>query len=320
MNYYIGLDIGGTKMAAGVVDENYNIIGRCQTPTLGSRPQQEIIDDIIKVVENCTANANLTLKDIKQIGIGCPGSVNPKTGTIERANNLSTFDMTPIKQILEDHFKINVSVENDANAAAYGEFIAGAGVGKTDFVAVTLGTGVGSGIIIDSKIYNGINYAAGELGHTVIEIDGEYCNCGRYGCWEAYASGTAFGKQIREALSQNPDSLMWQEIGNDIKKIRASVAFNAMRKGDEVAKKLIKRYTRYVGCGIVNIINTFQPELICIGGGISHEGDCLLGPLNAMVMAERYSINCKMQTELCNAKLGNDAGIIGAAFIHRQNG
>ena len=319
MNYYIGIDIGGTKMACGIVDENRNIIARAQRPTMGSRSEKEIIDDIVGLINEVIATANLKTTEIREIGIGYPGTVNSQTGILERANNIPGFNNTPIKQILENHFNIRVSCENDANAAAYGEFIAGVGVGKSDFVAVTLGTGVGSGIIINGKIYNGTNYAAGELGHTVIEMDGEYCNCGRYGCWEAYASATAFVKQMREALSQNPDSLMWEEINHNIKEISAYAAFRAMRRGDEVAKNLIKKYTRYVGCGIVNIINTFQPELICIGGGLSAEGDYLLGPLNAMVMAERYSINCKMQTELVIAKLGNDAGIIGAAMLFQQN-
>ena len=319
MNYYIGIDIGGTKIAVGVVDENYKILARAQRPTMGSRGEKEIVDDIIALIEEAATAANLTTNDIKEIGIGYPGTANSQTGILERASNIPGLTNTPIKQILEDRFNVRVSLENDANAAAYGEFIAGVGVGKTDFVAITLGTGVGAGIIIGGKIYNGLNFAAGELGHIVIEMDGEYCNCGRYGCWEAYASATAFVKQMRAALSQNPDSLMWEEINHNIKEISPRAAFSAMRRGDKVAKNLIDKYARYVGCGVVNVINTFQPELICIGGGLSAEGEYLLKPLNAMVMAERYSINCASQTELVIAKLGNDAGIIGAAMLFQQN-
>ena len=206
-------------------------------------------------------------------------------------------------------------VDNDANAAAYGEFIAGAGKGTNNFVAITLGTGVGGGVIIDRKIFSGSNGAGAELGHTVIQMNGEPCSCGRNGCWEAYASATALIRQTRQAMLRYPESVMWKLCEGSLDRISGLTAFNAMRSGDAAGKMVVEQYIRYIAVGIANVINIFQPDVVCIGGGVSKEGDTLTTPIKEFVMGENYARNLATKTVIKTADLGNNAGIIGAAFL-----
>ena len=208
-----------------------------------------------------------------------------------------------------------IYLENDANCAALGEAIAGVGKGKKLFIAITLGTGVGGGIINEGKVMAGCNEAGGELGHMVIEMNGIPCNCGRTGCWEAYASATALVEQTQKAMLDHRDSKMWSLAADSLDNVNGRTAFDAMRAGDEWGKKVVEQYIEYVAVGTVNIINIFQPEMICFGGGICNEGETLLAPLRKYVEQFRYSRYSSTQTELCRAKLGNDAGIIGAALV-----
>lgn len=312
--YKVGVDLGGTNIAVGVVDENYKIIGKGKVKTNAPRPAEEIFADIKKAIDLAVADAGLTMDDIEKIGVGTPGSINQDTGIIEFSNNLK-FDNVPAKKMLEELTGKPCAFENDANAAALGEAYAGAGNGAKNFVAVTLGTGVGSGIIVDGKIVSGINFAGGEMGHTVIVVNGKSCNCGRNGCWESYASATALISQTKEKMQECPESKMWELCEGDIQKVSGRTAFNAMYAGDEAAKEVVDSYLYYVSVGITNIINTFQPEVVCIGGGISNEGDNLLNPIRGHVEKERYSKYAKKQTKICKAVLGNDAGIIGAALL-----
>ena len=257
--------------------------------------------------------AGLTVKDIDSVGLGTPGTVNGD-GVIEFANNL-VFNNVPAKQMLIDRLGIEkVYIENDANCAALGEAYAGVGNGAKDFIAVTLGTGVGSGIIVDGKIVNGVNFAGGECGHMVINVDGEQCTCGRKGCWEAYASATALIRQTERAMEENPDSVMHQ-LAAEEGKVSGRTAFDAMRKGDIAGIKVVDQYIKYVACGLINLVNALQPEVICVGGGICNEGETLMKPLRRYVQAERYSIYSKIQTKIVKAQLGNDAGVIGAAIL-----
>ena len=182
-------------------------------------------------------------------------------------------------------------------------------------MAVTLGTGVGSGIIIGGKIVTGVNYAAGEMGHMVIKFDGVQCNCGRRGCWEQYASATALIAQTKDAMRKNQDSVMWQLVKDNIDMVNGRTAFDAMRMNDAAGKEVVDKYIMYIATGVINIINALQPEIICIGGGISHEGDFLLDPLNKLIQRERYSVYATTQTKIVAAELGNDAGIFGAALL-----
>lgn len=311
--YKVGVDLGGTNIAVGVIDDEYNIIGRGKLKTNVPRPAKEIMADIVKAVRMAVEDAGITVDEIESIGIGTPGNVNKKKGIIEYANNLD-FNNVPAVEMINELIDAKVYLENDANCAALGEAIAGVGKGKKLFVAVTLGTGVGGGIINDGKVMSGCNEAGGELGHMVIQMDGVPCNCGRVGCWEAYASATALVEQTREAMLKNPDSKMW-EISPSIDCVSGRTAFDAMRAGDAAGSAVVEQYIKYVAVGTINIINIFQPEMICFGGGICNEGETLLAPLRKYVEQFRYSRYSSTQTEICRAKLGNDAGIIGAALV-----
>ncbi len=314
--YHLGIDLGGTNIAVGVVDENFKIVGRGKMKTNAPRPAEEICDDMATAVKMAVEDAGLTMDDIDTIGIGAPGSINPHTGMIAVSNNLQ-FEKVPMGPMLKECLGRDVFIENDASAAAYGEFLAGAGRGTQDMVAITLGTGVGGGVIIGGKLFSGSNLAGGELGHTVIVQGGEQCTCGRKGCWEAYASATGLIKLTKASMEANPNSKMWELCDGDINNASGRTAYDGMRADDEAAKEVVKKYEEYVACGITNMVNIFQPEVLCIGGGISKEGDTLLAPIVEVVEAERFTKNVEKQTVVKIAELGNDAGIIGAAYIHK---
>lgn len=312
--YKLGIDLGGTNIVAGVVDENYNIIGKASVKTNTPRPAEEIADDMAKVTFEAIKKAGINIEDIDSFGIGTPGSVDPENGIIIYANNLNFYNVD-IVGLMKERTGKKFCIENDANAAAYGEFIAGAGKGTKNFVAITLGTGVGGGVIIDGKIYSGCNHAGAELGHTVISMDGECCTCGRNGCWEAYASATALVRQTKQAMLRYSDSIMWQLSDGNIQKVNGLTAFDAMRKGDKAGTMVVDKYIYYIGVGVANIINTFQPEILCIGGGISKEGATLTDPISAFVDGEDYARSLEKRAVIKTATLGNDAGIIGAAYL-----
>ena len=320
MKYYVGIDLGGTNIVAGVVDEDYNIIAKASTKTNCPRPEKEIAQDMAKMALAAVKKADLTLSDIEWIGIGTPGIANSKTGIIEYSNNLG-FKNTPMVKYIEGAIGRDdtpVFIENDANAAAYGEFVAGAAKGAKNAVCITLGTGVGGGIIINGKIYSGSNFAGAEIGHTVIEVDGAQCSCGRKGCFEAYSSATGLIRMSKEAMEAFPDSIM-NKMAQEKGKVTARTSFDAMRAGDKPAKDVVDKYIKYLAAGITNTINIFQPDVLCIGGGVCNEGDPLLLPMKELVKKEVYTRDSEKNCDIVIAKLGNDAGIIGAALLGRAN-
>lgn len=312
--YRIGVDLGGTNIATGVVNEKNEIIGRGKVKTRAPRPAEAIFDSIKEAIDMAIVNAGISYAEVKSIGIGTPGSVNQDTGAIEFSNNLQ-FRNVPAKEMLEELLKKPVYLENDANAAALGEAVAGCGNGVKSFIAVTLGTGVGSGIVFDGKVYRGSNFCGGEIGHTVINVDGIPCNCGRKGCWEKYASATALVSQAVEAMQGNKGSLLWQTCDGDLNAVDGRSIFEAYDMGDSVAKAVVDKYLYYVSIGIANIVNALQPDVVCIGGGISGQGEKILQPIRDLVKAERYSVYADKQAKIVPAILGNDAGIIGAALL-----
>lgn len=308
--YYIGIDLGGTNIAAGIVDENRKIICTDSKPTLSERHYTEIVKDMAALCTELIEKTGLSVSDIAGIGIGSPGTIDNKNGVVVYANNLGWYDI-PLAAELKKYIDVPVNIENDANAAAYGEFVE-CGGDVDSFVAITLGTGVGGGVIIDRKIYRGFNGAGGELGHTVLIHGGEHCTCGNDGCWEAYASVTALIRQTKAAIAAHPETVMAKD-----EKVSGRTAFNAAKAGDKIGQQVVDKYIEYVASGITNIINIFQPNILVIGGGISKEGDYLLNPIKEYAKKHSY---CKAveQTDIRIATLMNDAGIIGAALACEQ--
>ncbi len=314
--YRVGIDLGGTNIAVGVVNDKYEIIGEGKRKTNAPRPAEAICDDIAAATFDAIKTAGISIDDVECIGIGAPGSINPKTGVIGFSNNLG-FNNVPMVELLENRIGKKIYIDNDANAAALGEMIAGAGKGTENFVAITLGTGVGGGTIINGKMLLGSNFAGGELGHTVIVHNGAQCTCGRKGCFEAYASATGLIRLTKEKMELCKDSKMWEIVNGNIDSVNGRTAFDAMRMDDKAGTEVVDAYCDYLACGITNIINVFQPEVLCIGGGVSKEGDNILNRINKVVVDERFSKNIERQTVIKTAVLGNDAGIIGAAMLDK---
>jgi len=312
--YYLGIDIGGTNLSVGVVDENYRVIGRGSRRSHVPRPIDEFCDDIAAAALDAIANAGLTLADFDTCGIGCPGVINSRTGIVEYSNNLH-YSSIPLSDMISQRLSgLKTYIDNDANAAALGEVLAGAAKGASSALVITIGTGIGAGIIVDNKIYSGCNGVAGEIGHTLLVKNGNLCTCGRRGCFETYASAIALKRQTAQAMRDNPDSLMWTLVDAP-EKVSGRTPFEAMRMGDKTAAAVVEQYFDYLADGITDIINILQPEVVCLGGGISKEGDGLLKPLDGLIAQRRFCRGNVPQPRLVCALLANDAGIIGAALL-----
>ena len=309
--YFIGIDLGGTNIAAALCDETGKILGRAKMKTNAPRPYQEILDDMVKCAFLSTERADIPFYKVESVGIGCPGSINIEKGEIEYSNNLDFFNV-PLVSYMEEKLGKKVYIENDANAAAWGEYLAGSGKNSDSMVLITLGTGVGGGIIEEGRLIRGAYGKGAELGHMVIVVGGEPCTCGRNGCLEAYASATALVRQTKRAMLDNPNSDLWRVANGSLDKVNGRTAFLAK---DEVAKKVVDNYLYYLSEGVVNIVNILQPKVVCIGGGISHEGEILLDPLRRAINKHSFARFSDKQTFVTLATLRNDAGVIGAALL-----
>lgn len=315
--FRLGIDLGGTNIALGIVDAQGNITARAEAKTCLPRPETELEQSIADLCRSAAAQAGVDFAQIEYVGVGTPGSVNGKTGMVDFNANFG-YRNWPLAQRLEKLLQKKVYIENDANAAAYGEYRAGAAAGAQSMVMVTLGTGIGGGVVLDGKIYGGSNGFAAEIGHMVICHGGRECACGRHGCWEKYASASALTQAAQQAMQNSPDTLLWQLAQGNLQNANAKIVFDAMRAGDKTAAQLVEKYESYLACGLVNIVDIFQPQIICIGGGISKEGEALLRPVRALVDAEDYARGSARRVTITTAKLHNDAGIIGAALLGEQ--
>ena len=310
----IGVDLGGTNIAAGIVTEKGEIIYKKSTPTNLPQPEEVIESKIAELCKEICADQNLELgKDINFVGVGTPGSVNSKTGVVGFNANFG-YSEWKIKEKLEALLGVEVGVENDANTAIVAEVVAGCAKGCSDAVILTLGTGVGAGVVVNGKVFSGFNQSGTEIGHMVINVGGRQCNCGRKGCYEKYASATALIYDTKLAMEANKDSLLWK-VCPDIEKVNAKTVFDAKELGDETAKQVVDTYIENLACGIINVINIFQPEVLCLGGGVSNQKEALLAPVKEYIDREDYARNLYNRTELKIATFRNDAGIIGAALL-----
>jgi len=317
--YYIGVDLGGTNIAIGIVNEDFEIVKKGSTPTKPERGADAIVEDMAALSRKLIAEMGITMDDIASAGVATPGTANNETGVVEYANNIP-FLQYPLADKLSALLDGKpVYIENDANAAAKAEAMAGVAKGAPYSVMITLGTGLGGGIVINGKVYSGFNFAGAELGHIVIEKGGRQCSCGRKGCWEAYSSATGLVNMTKDAIlaarESGRETMMEEMIGGDLDKVSARTAFNAQKAGDALGAEVVDEYISYLATGIVNVINIFQPNVLSIGGGVCNEGDNLMTPLLEKVWSETYSREGTPQTQILIAKLGNDAGIIGAAVL-----
>ena len=314
--YRIGIDLGGTNIAVGLVNEFCRIVAKKSTPTMASRPSDEITADMARLCLEVCAEAKTSITDIESIGIATPGIANLDNGCVEYSCNLP-FRRYPIVKTLASMLDVpteKIKIANDANAAALGEAVAGAARGSSNSIMVTLGTGVGGGIIIDGKIFTGFNHAAGEIGHIVIETNGALCGCGRRGCWEAYSSATALIRMTKEKIAECEKAGRYTMM-SEAERVTGRTACDAMRAGDPAGKEVYDKYVYYLATGLANMINIFQPEIISLGGGVSNEGQSLIDALLPIIRKEQYGTDFLVNTQIRIAELGNDAGMIGAAMM-----
>lgn len=314
--YCIGVDLGGTNIAIGLVDlETKDIVKKQSIKTNAPRDPESIVSDIKEVCLTLCHAQGISLCDVMWIGIATPGIV--KDGEVIVAFNLG-WEKVLLGDIAREIVGIPSYIANDANAAAYAEAIWGAGKDKKSLIAFTIGTGVGGGIVVDGKIWEGINGFAAELGHMVLEPNGRFCACGKRGCIEAYCSATALINDTKRHLAMHPESMMWQDICGDVSRVNGKTVFDAMKRGDKTAKLVFDEFIGYLAHGVSNVINIFQPDVVCIGGGISREGEVLIAPLREQIIKKSFGFE-NSRTEIVAATFKNDAGIIGAALLGLQN-
>ncbi len=315
--FYIGIDLGGTSAKAGLFSPEGKLTFKGSIPTRKEDGFLGTIEKLYSLVTSICNSADIPLKKIEAIGIGSPGVVDNSNGNIL---NWSNFDWknVPLKSALENRTGCKVFVINDANSAAYGEAKCGAAKAYKDSIFITLGTGVGGGIIIDGKLFEGHRGAGAEIGHMSINTEGITCTCGRKGCFEAYASATALIRDTKRAMNANKKSLLWSKVAT-IEDVDGRTAFDASKEGDEVAQLVVSDYIRYLGNGIINLVNVLRPEAIILGGGVCNEGDYLLKPLKEYIYKNIYVSQDTIPLQIAVAELKNDAGIYGAAAFARDN-
>ncbi len=313
MGYRLGIDFGGTDIKAGVVNENFEIICKGSVPTRPDHDFEKVVADMARLAYDVADKAGIPFDEITCIGIGTPSYVHPVTKRLVFSNNTGWVNV-PLFDELRKHIPRPISVGNDANCAIIGEAIAGAAKKYDNVVLLTLGTGVGGGVILNRKLFAGADSMGAELGHTPFRIGGEACTCGMYGCFEAYASVSALIRQTKAAMAEHPESLMIEYTEAKNGRVTGRTAFDCARQGDETAQQVVDTYIDYVAHGIGGFINIFRPDIVLIGGGISNEGEYLLRPINEKLPAYVLSYKHIGAPPVIAATLGNDAGIIGAAY------
>ena len=314
--YYVGIDLGGTFIKGGIVDDLGNIIVTDKVPTETEKGEEVVMDNISRLALTLLKKAGLSTSDVEGLGMGVPGMIDSKNGTVIFSNNIN-WENVEIAKGIEKRTGLSAEISNDANAAALGEALFGAGKKFDDMILLTLGTGVGGGIVVDNKLIEGNKSAGAELGHSVIVANGEQCTCGRKGCLEAYSSATALIRDTKRAMLSHKDSKMW-EIG-DIDKVTGKTAFD-YKDTDIYAKEVVDNYIEKLACGIANFANIFRPNAVVLGGGVCAQGDNLIKPLQKIVDREIFASERGPKCEVCVATLGNNAGVLGAvALVMNKN-
>lgn len=309
---YIGIDVGGTNLKAGLVNEEGTIVAVERTP-LDFQGPEPFAETLAQLAAAVMERGGVEVKDVAYVGMGIPGAV--KGGEILYTANIPMKNV-PLEALFRKHLDLPVLLGNDADCAAVGEWSCGAGRGTKHFVVITLGTGVGGGMILNGKLYSGCG-AGGEVGHIVIKQDGVPCNCGRRGCWEAYASATGLIRETKEAMEQHPESAL-HAVAAANGGVEGRTAFQAAEQGDETALAVCRAYAEYLAAGLTNLVNILHPEAVALGGGVAAAPEhLLLEPVREIVARECYARHVDQVPRIIRAELGNDAGIIGAAMLGR---
>ena len=308
---FIGIDIGGTGIKGVIINGLGNVLAEGSVPTDADKGEEAMMSNIVDLINSMLSSVDIVKREISGIGIGCPGLIDSKNGMVVFAGNLN-LKYYPLATEVSERVGLPVKITNDANAAALGEAKFGAGKKFEDSVLVTLGTGVGGGIVIGGKLFEGGNSAGTEIGHMVIAEDGKPCTCGRRGCFESYASATALMEQTREAMRNNPQSAMWKTY--NLQTASGKTAFD-YSDCDKAAKSVADNYIKYLACGIINLANIFRPQVIMLGGGVSEQGENLTAPIQKILNAQIMGGNNYAPVKVVKATLGNRAGAFGAAAL-----
>ncbi len=308
----LGVDLGGSKILTAVVNSKGEMRSRdhCRTPA--ARGPGAVIQALLDSIERTLNQAGMAAAELEAISIGAPGFSSPETGVVFTSPHLPEWQDVPLRDIIGQKTGVKTLLINDANAAALGEMYFGAARGARNFICITLGTGIGGGIVIDGEIYTGALGTAGEIGHMTIDTSGPKCTCGNTGCWETLASGKALAREARKRIKDGAQTTLLEYAAGDIDKVNAEVVHKAARQGDTLAKEVIAQISYYLGVGLTNLVNIFNPELIVIGGGLANIGDILLAPAYKLVR-EKVNATAFASVRFARAKLGENAGVIGAA-------
>ena len=309
----VGIDVGGTSIKGATIKDNGEILHRFSMPMDKLASPETTIGKLCDLVNETLLNKYDD--KVAGIGIGVPGMFNKETGVIVSCPNLPTWAGFNLKEFIQNRCHLYVKMVNDADAAALAEAKFGVGKEYNYVLMITLGTGVGGGIVINKNLYNGNLGMGGELGHMVIEIDGKQCGCGRKGCFEAYGSATALIRDTKEAMEKHPDSLL-HEVSKELSIIDARVPFIAEGRGDKVAKEIIDNYVKYLSEGLLNYCNILRPNIIVLSGGVANEGENLLGRVRQYIKDHNYGMKNAPEVVIKQATLGYDAGKIGAAALY----
>jgi len=308
----LGIDLGGTKILTSVVDADGKMLSRDHSVTPATRGREAVIQAVMESARQALKEAGISPSELTAVGIGAPGLSNPSTGVLYTSPNLPGWQDVPLRDIIAQELGRTAYLINDANAAAIGEFYYGAGRGAHNFIYITVSTGIGGGIIINGELYTGPTGTAGEVGHMVIDDNGPLCNCGNRGCWETLASGRALAAEAKRLIKKGTSTTILEQAGGTIDKVNAEAVHQAALAGDKLASRLIARNAYYLGVGLANLINIFNPEVIVIGGGLASIGDMLLLPAYEEAGRRAFKQPYKA-ARFARAELGRNSGVIGAA-------
>ena len=311
--YYVGIDLGGTFIKGGIVTEKGEIICSNKIKTEVEKGNDKIVENINTLINMLLEEANINNKNVIGVGIGVPGTIDSEKGIVVCAHNLKFYNFEIVNK-LKTLSKMEVKIENDANLALLGEAMFGAAKGCSEVVMITLGTGVGGGAIVKGKLLEGNKSAGAEFGHTVLVVDGNKCNCGRKGCFEAYSSATALINKTKELMKQNKNSKMW-EVGS-IENVDGETVFKYV-KSDETAQQALNWYLKYLACGVINFANVFRPQVFVIGGGIANQGEIIINPLNDYMKKDLFASGMSPDVKVVAATLGNNAGVLGSVGLYK---